>query len=126
MTEQEIFDAVWDWFVTKKNPRSFRGNTCAYRGYDGAKCAVGLFIPDASYDETLEGFRVRNYRVAAMLPPETRAHLMFLRELQDVHDIPDRDVTHICPEALREFAREHGLVAPDLATADLFAEVPNG
>lgn len=28
---------------------------CAYRGEKGAKCAVGMFIPDGLYDRALEG-----------------------------------------------------------------------
>lgn len=29
--------------------------TCVYRGNEGAKCAVGLFIPDELYSTTFEG-----------------------------------------------------------------------
>lgn len=29
--------------------------TCAYRGQNGAKCAVGMFIPDNKYSKRMEG-----------------------------------------------------------------------
>lgn len=55
LTEQEIFDKVWNHFVVKKKPLSFvkngdRSVQCLYRKNKTTKCAVGIFIPDEEYN----------------------------------------------------------------------------
>jgi hypothetical protein len=50
LSNQQVFDKVWDHFITKKNPPSIRDDgRCVYRGPDGSKCAIGIFIPDEKY-----------------------------------------------------------------------------
>lgn len=55
-TAQQIFDRVWHHFLVEKQPFSYDPATggCYYRGADGARCAVGLFIPDSVYKEEME------------------------------------------------------------------------
>jgi hypothetical protein len=54
MTNQEIFDKVWNWFIRDNNPTSIQENFCLYRGPNGAKCAAGILIPDSEYLEGME------------------------------------------------------------------------
>ena len=50
-TQQEAFDIVWQAFVVEGRPQSVgtRGR-CFYRGPNGARCAVGLLMPDELYE----------------------------------------------------------------------------
>src|SRR3954469_19990244 len=57
MTNQQIYDkAKAD--VLAQGCRSLRGpelgSSCAYRGRNGTKCAIGMFIPDHRYRPELE------------------------------------------------------------------------
>lgn len=56
MTNQEAFDRVWDWFVTRGMPRSVADgeNMCRYRNGEN-QCAVGCLIPDDLYSASFEG-----------------------------------------------------------------------
>ena len=56
-TQQNIFDHVWDYFLTDKNDFGWNeaGGLCEYRTPDGAKCAIGCMIPDEYYDKNMEG-----------------------------------------------------------------------
>lgn len=69
LTKQQVFDRLWEHFVINKGSKStptpetlerlketeFANVECAYRGVNGAKCAVGIFIPDDVYFEGMEG-----------------------------------------------------------------------
>jgi hypothetical protein len=64
-------------------------NTCAYRGDDGNKCAVGCFIPDSEYLEDMDtkegGVRpllARHPQLERFMPLRLEA----LAALQAVHD----------------------------------------
>ncbi len=50
MTNQEIMDLQWEWWVVQKRPRSAvrleEATVCRYRGDDGARCAVGVVLTD--------------------------------------------------------------------------------
>lgn len=47
MTNQEIFDKVWDIFIIKKIGPSYDGSICIYdEKINGHGCAVGCLLPD--------------------------------------------------------------------------------
>lgn len=58
MTPQEIFDTVSDHLFAQGAPSRQEneegGITCAYRGNDGRKCAIGVLIPDNIYDPVMD------------------------------------------------------------------------
>ena len=56
MTQQEIFDTVVNG-LRKQNCQSWdeASGGCMYRGDNGAKCAVGLLLPDELYHRSMEG-----------------------------------------------------------------------
>lgn len=60
---------------------------CRYRLQTGAKCAVGLFIPDNLYSSSMEGYSVstisKEHSIAAAMPLPEEA----LRSMQAVHDV---------------------------------------
>jgi len=121
-TSQEIFDAVWRHFVVENRPRSYsdrRYAPCAYRGRDGARCAVGIFIPDESYRPTMDsehqdtGVRVLlekgEFHHDSALEEFIANHVGFLVKLQKAHDRPNMPIA----VSLRDVAREERLEVPD-------------
>lgn len=89
MTNQEIFDKVWQHFVVNHNPFSRDEDCCLYRGPNGAACSVGIFIPDRLYDPELEVCDVytllsdtENDELRCLLEP----NVDFFAKLQDIHD----------------------------------------
>lgn len=61
MNNREVFEKVKAHLLTQgkrsMGPRNDETNTirCAYRGDNGAMCAIGCLIPDELYSPTLEG-----------------------------------------------------------------------
>ena len=120
-TEQEIFDLVWQHFIVEKHPRSFVDVSqvrCAYRGVDGARCAVGLFIPDELYDKSMD-FNDDDSGVEPLLDAGyfdkdddlrefIRDHVDFLSVLQRAHD----SAQYPLEGNLRDVATVHKLEVP--------------
>jgi hypothetical protein len=74
--------------------KSFINNDdCLYRTEDGRKCAVGLFIPDDKYRESMENIWVpnvvRDYGLEEFMPLNN----LGLSALQRVHDESAKDET---------------------------------
>ena len=114
MTEQEIFDKVYTHFVVERNPCSVSADgTCMYRGLNGAKCAVGLLIPDEQYQEGMEGMS------ASMLCEEYPSVCDwgvspdFLMSLQCAHDRMRYVLPHEVRDAFRAVADLWGLTIPE-------------
>lgn len=91
-SNQEIFDAVAKHLLIQNKrsltrSRSHSGETCAYRGKGGTKCALGCLIPDANYSPELEGYPVDNLAVVNALPFSLQPEGMeLLGTLQALHD----------------------------------------
>jgi hypothetical protein len=79
MTLKEIHARIVDYFITKKNNPAFvkqeNHYRCLYRGPNGTKCPVGLFIPDSKYSQALENQPLQ---------------IIFQQRLLDF-DLPDND-----------------------------------
>ena len=89
MTPQEIFDTVArHLFAQGKQSRD--PVSCLYRGPDGTKCAVGVLIPDATYDEDMEGCSIVGLLREFSLPAWMGEHVNLLQHLQSVHDVDSR------------------------------------
>lgn len=128
MNKQDIFNRVWDHFVTKGGSASFRkhggGTTCAYRGEDGARCAVGVLVPDELYRPEWDGAAVSvstlardSKSFAEMLEIVGCAeHLGLLGELQRAHDgasvYEGATFGRVIQKYLRHVADEHNLYIP--------------
>ncbi len=88
--------------------------TCAYRGIEGAKCAVGHLIDDAHYSPAFEGCGVYDERVSSALAsssvPESAQGL--LCDLQGIHD--ETPVAE-WPVAFRRVARRLSLQSDVIA-----------
>lgn len=64
---------------------------CAYRGKNGAKCAVGLFIPDDKYSEDFEGESI--YQIGEGLFQYMPLSIEGMAKLQREHDGSDENDT---------------------------------
>lgn len=126
---QEIKQALFDRAVKGLASQGFEpsflpgGDTCAYRGEDGKRCAVGHLMPDEAYRPEMEGRNIRDLvedmgfdltRLAGAPPALGEAEqgelADFLLFLQGCHDAAYRPGT--MRNELRDFAEEHGLTLP--------------
>jgi hypothetical protein len=55
LTDQEMFDTVARHLLKQREISEMCDGTCAYRGPNGLKCAVGCLIPDKDYEGRYEG-----------------------------------------------------------------------
>lgn len=63
------------------------GETCAYRGVGGLRCAVGALIPDTAYYSGIEGRGASAECVWRCVPGATANDAVFLKEAQiQLHD----------------------------------------
>lgn len=117
MTEQEVFDKVWEALKARGWTRA--GVTrpdgkfqCQYRSPVGP-CAIGLFIPDELYDPKMDEENWQT-RFAVKLAPNLLVSEFkgpsFLEDLQDAHDLgatPEEMETYF-----RKVASEYNLEIP--------------
>lgn len=130
MNRQEMFDKVWDHFVTKGKPLSVSAKgSCFYRGPKGERCAFGVLIPDRLYDPNMDAFGgvrassllrwypdVAEYLDAEVSYEEATGDMLFIDDLQTAHDRVakgDADWLEAGIEgSLRELADRYDLVVP--------------
>lgn len=125
--KQQTFDTVVA-HLRRQNAQSMLGESCAYRGDGGLKCAVGCLIPDDRYTTDIEyGIpawdpqdvpKAPSLAVAALLR-DLGHDLELCRQLQMVHD---NDIVYPNGEyeiRLEEIAEMHGLLysAPEKSHA---------
>lgn len=109
---QEVFSKVATHLLAQKRISTL-GRKCAYRGWDGLKCAVGCLIDDAHYKPVLEGHTVRDGELVQALVksgvPIVPHMLDMLNRLQNLHDTtrPAAWAT-----SLQKLAAKYGLEMP--------------
>lgn len=117
LTIQEMFNGAWKHFIVDKNPRSvgdfFR---CKYRGKNGTKCAIGLFIPDEQYDCSMDGLcDTRIGSIIEKFPQLPFAHIDIdiLIEFQICHDDDECKDFNLIKIKFEEFAGKYSLTIPN-------------
>lgn len=109
MTPQQVFDKVARHLLTqRKRSLKGQGGPCAYRGDDGAACAVGCLMTDdeAKKADAHAMGAVREIAKVGLLPTRLAPHVRLLDALQDVHDMGE---LHEWADELRELARRRKL-----------------
>lgn len=89
MTHQEIFNKVARHLLTQnKKSVLFSGGSCAYRGKDGLKCAIGCLISDDDYCFAMEGNSVTtlSYDFPGLGLREITEQSNLLLSFQNIHD----------------------------------------
>lgn len=84
---QKVFDKALA-HLRKQGKRSMSFAGCAYRGPDGLKCAIGIFIADRKYNAVMEGNTADTDCVFGALPKYVAdAGEKFLSDIQnELHD----------------------------------------
>jgi hypothetical protein len=131
MTNQEMFNKVWQHFVVEENPASVDresevGNGCFYRSPEGNKCAFGVLIPDEFYHEKMEGFTAISLIRGKECENEGRGmreyfgkvDAIFISDLQEAHDDNANDYigsnfTDAIEVDLKKLAEEYNLEVPN-------------
>lgn len=132
LTLQQIFDKALFAIRAQGGPsmRETEPELCAYRGANGAKCAIGHFIPDSAYDPAFDvvggGVRsaIRNLPQFGMAltgegvdvsDPEV---VEFLEQIQMAHDnaTDAGDFMAVFNQSMRLLAKRAGLVYTESAT----------
>jgi hypothetical protein len=91
MTNQEVFDKVVVHLRSMASQSVRLDGVCAYRGIDGLKCAIGIFIPDDVYSPDMEGpdNGVERLLNNFNLPELKEIPIDLLKRLQSAHDSGD-------------------------------------
>lgn len=98
MNKTEVFQKVWDHFVTNKNkpalieiPNSPVGIFhCRYRGLNNTKCSIGVLISDDKYKPEMEQLDPLQVLIACDVIPKDgvdQITAMFIRDIQIAHDV---------------------------------------
>jgi hypothetical protein len=84
-TKQGIIDHIRNNFKGKSV--SGPDKVCCYRGDNGAKCAVGMFIPDDKYSKSMENTVVSSLlKLHPTLASSMPLKLLGMSTLQGIHD----------------------------------------
>ncbi len=120
MTEQEIFDRVWNFLNLQGKPAYDSAIGCCYRTEDGLACAVGCLLDD----DTAHSFdRFENKSIYSIsksfiykFPEELRQHVCFLEDLQSIHDrnVNTPDWLSRWRADMIQFATDRGLTVPTI------------
>lgn len=78
--EQEVFDQVVTHLLNQGERSVDADGSCAYRGIDGLKCAVGCLISDEDYNDSMEGIIVFDL---GWVRPCNESLLGYLQEMHD-------------------------------------------
>lgn len=109
LNQQKLFNKVRKHLMAMEK-QSVSEYSCAYRGENGAKCAIGILIKDKYYNPEIEGKTVANPFVKQALLDSgvDLSNLNLLCDLQQTHDeyFEDRE------ERLQKVAEKHGLKVP--------------
>lgn len=119
MNNQDAFNRIWRHFVVDKQPLSTNSElgSCYYRHPEtGAKCAVGILIPDDQCPPDIDNGHWPLTRVSAEVPALRGCSIQFLRAVQNTHDsaafaVSRGDQPHL-ERDLRNIAGRFNLVAP--------------
>ena len=87
MTPQEIFTTAYLGVMTQGRASLNHAGTCKYRGQNGAKCALGFLIDDATasvWDDP--GANITKIHLLGLTPEWMRPHIELLGAIQACHD----------------------------------------
>lgn len=112
VTKQEFFDTVAAHLLSMDDVSwDYSRGICAYRGAGGAKCAIGVMIPDELYNPEMEGLGVTSLVADWSQLSKFIPSISLAAELQAVHDNGMLSNKHLVKADLKHIARNHGLNA---------------
>ena len=129
LSNQEFFDAAWNWLVVENRPKCVNENgSCSYRS-NNQTCVIGAFIPDDLYKSDLEGktvLKLMTIQVESCKPIQVwfeNVEIDLMNHLQAVHDcfydgfsnnktISENDRRKTRIESLERIAKKFNLTIP--------------
>jgi len=105
MDNQEVYDKVKAHLLSQGRKSLNANGQCAYRGENGAMCAVGVLIPDSMYSRSMEGAACNAVELRDVLD-NLGINREFARRLQQIHDDVYLSNWH---NEIKRFAVIHGL-----------------
>ena len=117
LTQQQVFDKVWNYFVVEKHEPATNCGDCYYRTEEGRKCAIGIFIPDEVYYEDMECCEPRplvNLLLDMGYDELNGMDDNFLLDLRECHDFSAvyGDFCLSIKDSLTKLAENYGLQVP--------------
>lgn len=86
-SNQEVYSAARKHLLTQLK-HSKVATRCLLRGPDNLKCALGIFIPDDEYTESLEDGPVHDSNFNSYWYFSERGYdILLLKDLQQIHDM---------------------------------------
>lgn len=88
-TDKDVFDYVSSFLLNQNKRSSIDDIGCAYRGYNGEKCAIGCIIADEFYQSKFESQSVYDLDIQSAIAnslPNYSLNDYFLNKLQSLHD----------------------------------------
>jgi len=89
LTQQDIFNAIWQRYVVEQALRGFDPGTgkCVYRDEDtDRRCVVGFLLNAGEIEEFPGNHLVGRLADMNALPTRLMPHVVFLSQLQLIHD----------------------------------------
>lgn len=89
MTHVEVLNIVREHLVVHQRAKSQIDAFCMYRDLEGRKCAIGVLIPDDVYVGGMEDLDILSLskRYPELCVRLKNIDILFLRDLQGVHDV---------------------------------------
>lgn len=104
-SKQEVFNHI-ALHLLKQNARSLRrpnSTACAYRSYDGLRCAAGCVISGLEYNNEFEGKSWLGLVGAGKVP---KNHAILISDFQKMHD---GEIPANWPDEIKDIAKKHNL-----------------
>jgi len=117
-TPQQVFNRVWQWFVTDDHAQARGLNGCSYRMENGERCAIGCCIPDDDRFEKILRLDEGDFSTLQDKFPDEVDEIFdgvpdsFLLDIQRCHD--RHRFGEYKRDALVEFANDHQLTVPEI------------
>ncbi len=125
MTNQEVFNKVWKFFIVDKNPQAKQADgRCIYGEVGGKQCAIGCLLPLSraieleviSRERTSGGAAfsglVKHADFAELFPELTEIDPAFADDIQKEHDKNSTDFRNEIIERLENLAPMYSLTIP--------------
>lgn len=113
-TRQEIFDIAYRGLASQGWKQSSNASgSCAYRGKNGLKCAIGWLIPDEKYKRHMDrGNSSIDHKPSVVNAAGiNKSDMSFAVALQMIHDeVPSSELK----ASMEDFARDYGLTIPEV------------
>lgn len=116
MTEQEVFNKVWDHIINQGEPSVNEVGDCLYRGPNGLKCAAGIFLTNKQAEKLDAESGTTWVKAVQMFPNLEKFPNKLIMQLQECHDysssVRDDDFVEEFKRQVIAIADKYNLTVP--------------